>query len=1477
MGNIDIRNTENYNTVSATGVSAEQFKKEKMLRIFGMFDLNHDGQLNSLELSKAMDYFSALDKGENPDGIIEDDEFKQGAEILNQELALDKKNALKAGDIKKFIDNLMKLTAGDTKIDIAQLFFFINDENNDKDSDLDIQNLTNAEFNDEEDGGGYTLTYKDGTIVKVKPDKSYEITKKDAEGRTVVTSYNSNKENLQEVITDLSNNVTTIKYQTVTNEDTQETSTVMSEKEVVYQNGDKETTQYQTLGGETMPTKMTQVTTQNGIQTKAVINYTLGEKFSEIVTTGNTESIYNLVGNSTELVRKRENISSENERTTNYTYNDNGTVTVSIVEQGRRTVQTRTITPNNTARNVIEDDRTITYESIEEDTPDGVIITEVVYLEEGRGNARIEKVTDTSGKITTTIFNENNHRENSIVEINGQKYAAEYDGEGHTYLVFTIDDPARISRMARSFGTTPEAIYRANQGLYHVDATTGAKYFIAGTKIKIPTEIEANNRYLQARGSQGYERDRGNQLWGEITEAVNNESASRSTSLVRLDKTGGFSNFRDFAIELFRREGNTNPNRYLVDARVLELKELNPTLTDGNLQGKTLRFKYTAAKENEVHNNNIVTQRQQYNRKLAQENRAATPVASQIYNYIEDNIYALQSSGHGWEAVQSINSQNIISVLEIYKTLNGQKSIFSHIDSEGDTTIGDRNNKNAMFYITNALAERCRAAGMDQANIAQFHSLTHQYIENLDIEKLNNLVDKMCNSCRLLEGALPEEINARAQRGQNAVGSTVAGLGIHADQAENTLNYFNQNEENFCGVLWEGLKCAFTLGNAHNLDENVKADINSFRGYISQLESAYKNGGETPAKKEAAFRAKFREIFGTNFDPQIANAYAVKLENFQKAVATQNVLSSVDNFRGAWDFDNFSYDNAVACTKLIFSQLNPDANIDDFIEQSLRSKLGDNYSTATVQQKRAALISSLKEFTNTMQRDLNVLTDGKSLAELQRDLSKDSGTLFGTKHDMMDRVHNYISAQKKGSAYTSTALKIGAMAAFGLAGGGFALSFSGTFISSAGIDLINTNDYSSENLWDITKNAALDGLFSGVGTYVRDGLKAGKFVLGSHSVDITKYVNITKGSNASFLKTQGTLIGADSTVSTINQASRGGFSAEGLGITILWSTIAHVGSVKLVNETGLNGDSKSNLERCFRRTGKGGGKEQKVAGKDFSSNLSVAANITPARMKEQLQTYISDITNLGDLNAMNRFITHEIPVECGRNDLLAMITEQQQRLFSAPQLISFNPVPISPEIRNDALNALSQSAEHLLPNQLNDIMDYIDTISDPNEFLQAINQLQRHGIDFNEESELRFVLDDKFAELQLVPPYRVEESSVLYALINQQPGTATPNPQLTITEPNATPIINIDITQNIIQTPTLDSYTPPVNTNPVAELPPVIFNQLKSEITTVANNSYTLVDIDGLKNRLNFLENPAQKNILLGIIDTRAAQLELAS
>jgi chromosome undetermined scaffold_50, whole genome shotgun sequence len=164
------------------------------------------------------------------------------------------------------------------------------------------------------------------------------------------------------------------------------------------------------------------------------------------------------------------------EKRTEYTYSEDGTTTENISEPGIKKTTTR----------VRKGDVTLT-----EHINDNGRIADREYHEEGY----TEKTTDDNGNPTTNICNLDNKKLVQEKTVRGQKYQATYDGQGNTTGII-VQNKESIADIAKKFGVSTDDLMNVNS-----DKLQGKtkKYFNVGEEIKIPKELEADDKALQGR------------------------------------------------------------------------------------------------------------------------------------------------------------------------------------------------------------------------------------------------------------------------------------------------------------------------------------------------------------------------------------------------------------------------------------------------------------------------------------------------------------------------------------------------------------------------------------------------------------------------------------------------------------------------------------------------------------------------------------------------------------------------------------------------------------------------------------------------------------------------------------------------------------------------------------------------------------------------------------------------------------------
>lgn len=164
------------------------------------------------------------------------------------------------------------------------------------------------------------------------------------------------------------------------------------------------------------------------------------------------------------------------EKRTEYTYSEDGTTTENISEPGI----------NKTTTRVRKGDVTLT-----EHINDNGRIADREYSEEGY----TEKTTDDNGNPTTNFCNLYNKKLVQEKTVKDQKYQATYDGQGNTTGII-VQNKESIADIAKKFGVSTDDLMNVNS-----DKLQGKtkKYFNVGEEIKIPKELEADDKALQGR------------------------------------------------------------------------------------------------------------------------------------------------------------------------------------------------------------------------------------------------------------------------------------------------------------------------------------------------------------------------------------------------------------------------------------------------------------------------------------------------------------------------------------------------------------------------------------------------------------------------------------------------------------------------------------------------------------------------------------------------------------------------------------------------------------------------------------------------------------------------------------------------------------------------------------------------------------------------------------------------------------------
>lgn len=380
---------------------------------------------------------------------------KEEKSIFNK-VDKDGNGVIDADELKAFSEGLDKTTDGKVSKKEARKFIKENGLKGEvKKKDVlkflnaNVKNTENVEDAKVVEQNGQKLvqvTYKDGTKEIINPDKSSQLIQSDGNGNKTTKYLDENKKLLKDKV-ETKDGETTLS--TVVTEYAEDGATPTQKIETNYQKNSEATT-----------------------------TFTDGKPETKVEKQGTTTSNYTFDGNGNEVLNSKvenEGIPAKEKRT-EYTYSEDGTTTENISEPGIKKTTTR----------VRKGDVILT-----EHINDNGRIADREYHEEGY----TEKTTDDNGNPTTNICNLDNKKLVQEKTVRGQKYQATYDGQGNTTGII-VQNKESIADIAKKFGVSTDDLMNVNS-----DKLQGKtkKYFNVGEEIKIPKELEADDKALQGR------------------------------------------------------------------------------------------------------------------------------------------------------------------------------------------------------------------------------------------------------------------------------------------------------------------------------------------------------------------------------------------------------------------------------------------------------------------------------------------------------------------------------------------------------------------------------------------------------------------------------------------------------------------------------------------------------------------------------------------------------------------------------------------------------------------------------------------------------------------------------------------------------------------------------------------------------------------------------------------------------------------
>lgn len=987
--------------------------------------------------------------------------------------------------------------------DSSNLFSFINKLSKESENIKNSQTLAD---------GTIVTEYKDGTKESIQKDGTKIIQK-----GTTTTKYKQNEngeyEIFEETFVDPKDGSETVtKF-----ENGKKTSTMKT-----YPNGTKEEITYNEDG--TKPTKS--VKTDSNGDVESITYDSDGNQTAKTVIKdkGQTEEEYSYEDGKLVLKSKVVGKGTDKEVTTMYGYNSDGTTTETIFDK------------NNNKQVLIKKGNEIIQESRE--NSDGSTYTKIIN----------------NGKTIETTY-QNSKKTSQVITQDTNTYSVEYDGNGNTKGV-TVENGESIAIIAKKFGCSVADLIAANKA--NVKGTAPNQYFLVGSDIVIPGEIDADKFAELTAGRQSKEEaiDAYKVTAAEIESAKNEVEARKNNKRTFIEQK--YNTFRELAVGAFAREGVTNPTQRQINLRIQELKELNPNLKDGELIGKRVIVTFNDATDSSIGVGQQKREQARIDAKNKQEAKEGKTLAQTMYDALDDHWGGVSEKDFQ-ASLNKINSNNVVGVLKQYKTISPDESIIEAIFDETANSLETR--KNAVEKIIKSLEQRVKQANItdDRAKQAvtscmnELNSYWSMGIGYCQTSKLDGLINNLMGAIDAAE-ALTHEEKTRSK--SNGISETIDLMNNQVSANTDALNK-QLAEDGWCADLYEGLK--WCVG-SDNLDENVKADLQQYQKFIGELQKAEKEGGE------AGFKAKFKEIFGVEYDANLMKGYNKLQSNYAMATGLAyqkdgfyNEFSNAIN--GKENYATMRNKYGEYLVNVSNNEIKDKNNAVDVAIKTELEKKGIKFENATDAQKAEALRNIIKNTYNGISQEYDKYTNGQSLSEIKKQLDNAGSAVFGNKHDIAFRVNDYISSQQQGGAAVNMAVKAVGAIAIGVATGGtglaaLATASVATAVVSATVDLSDrvSSDVGLKDgeIVTILKNAAVDG--------------ASVFAGGQ----IGKYAAMFKSANA-FTQAGGRLVmqvaGDVATGVAAEYVQTGEITLEGVAFQAIFSAAGNLISLKQLAKT----------------------------------------------------------------------------------------------------------------------------------------------------------------------------------------------------------------------------------------------------------------------------------------------------------------------
>ena len=495
------------------------------------------------------------------------------------------------------------------------------------------------------------------------------------------------------------------------------------------------------------------------------------------------------------------------------------------------------------------------------------------------------------------------------------------------------------------------------------------------------------------------------------------------------------------------------------------------------------------------------------NQKIKEDSQVGKKLAKEIMLFADKNSSAVSKS----EFQEKLNKMEKLSTQDLIKFIRSfdkDESIIELICDE----IGDdkKVRKEACKKVLNALVNKAKELGIETSvfekqfteELGSQFSFLGKYINTDKLDSIiNALTQSIENRLNLTSEDLQTIQNTSTEEGANqsndvlenrlekayaSFGERVGENGEMTTKDKNGNLYNGQMQRD--GIAADIADGVSRIWGSENTATKVRKDLKATNEQLRQLQEAKLQG-------EEAYNAKFKEIFGVEYD--YANILA-----YQKAEATYINASANHEFEMAFNRnlktllspvplrEEVRYDNPDPMTNMVITTVTATKeqvynrefnNLANFIGENgteiLNAALAEKgVANGNIEEK----FEVLKQITKALSKQLHTSTleagGGKEFSEVQAMYDNSYKAAYGVENDIMKRVTDYNVSQEKGAGVVKAGVTIAAS---------LAAAFSG--IGLVGVAAITAGTTVATEVVDRgTSGKALNALREdGVGAYIK--------------------------------------------------------------------------------------------------------------------------------------------------------------------------------------------------------------------------------------------------------------------------------------------------------------------------------------------------------------------------------------------------------